>query len=118
VILRGRKLTLLAIDCASGGGEDDLLDTVSCAVLEETERSNQVDASVEDRFANRSPDVHLGGLVGEYLGPEIFEDIRAPTPDVPFPETRTLRNIAAMAAREVIYDRYFVPTREQVLRYV
>ncbi len=82
VILGGRELALLAVDRASGRGEDDLFYVVLDAVFEQPQRSQHVDVGVEVRLPDRAPHVHLGRLVAERLRAELLEDPGAPGADV------------------------------------
>src|SRR5215210_3380198 len=113
VVLGGRQHPLLAVDGPTRGGEDDFLYSVVGAILEETDRSEDVDLGVEVRLPDRAPHVHLGGLVAERLGLEVPEDLPTTRADVGLVESRPFRYVLAFARREVVDDGDLVPPLEQ-----
>src|SRR5918997_1257995 len=117
VILGGGKSVLLAVYGPARGGEDDLPHAAFGAVLEEAERSEDVDVGVEIRLPYRASHVHLGGLVAEGFGPEVFKDLVTPRADVGLVELRPSGYVLALARREVVYDGDFVSASEQVFCY-
>jgi hypothetical protein len=117
VILGGGKLVLLAVYGPARGGEDDLVHAMFGAVLEEADRSEDVDVGVEIRLPYGPPHVHLGGLVAEGFGPEVSEDLGAPGADIGFVELGPSWYVLAPARREVVDDGDFVSAVEQVFCY-
>jgi hypothetical protein len=114
VVLRGGKHLLLAVDGPAGGSEDDLAHAVLGAVLEEANRTEDVDLGVEVRLPDRAPHVHLGRLVTERLRREVSEDLGTPRTDVGLVESRPRRDVLPLARREVVDYGDLVTTTEQV----
>src|SRR3954469_13511775 len=107
MLLRSREDILLPIDSTARRGEDDPSDAVTDAIFEEPQGAQHVDLGVEVRLPDRAPYIHLGGLVAEGVGPELFEEFRAPGADVPLIERGPLGNVLAFTAREVVHDGDF-----------
>ena len=113
MVLGGGQHLLFAVYGSSRGGEDDLLYVVFRAVLEEADRSEDVDLGVEIRLPYRAPHVHLGCLVAERLRLEVSEYFVTPRADFDLVERRPLGYVLAPARREVVVDGDFVSPLQQ-----
>src|SRR5215210_2418155 len=113
VVLGCRQHPLLAVDGPTSGGEDDLRYSVVGALLEQADRSEDVDLGVEIGLPDRAPHIHLGGLVAERLGLEVLEYLPTTRADVGLVEARPFRYVLAFARREVVDDGDLVPPLEQ-----
>src|ERR1039458_4572068 len=90
----------LAVQRASGGGEDDLCRPRRASTLEDLDRAENVDFGVEHRPLDRDADVGLGRQVEDHLRPavsyEVDEITRADVKVV-----KTQRAAAGAGIREV-----------------
>jgi hypothetical protein len=109
---------LLTVDGPAGRGEDHPPDSVLHAVLQEADRPDYVDLSVEVRLAHRAPDVHLGGLVAEDFGVELLEHLRTPGADVAFVEGGCLGDVHSFPGGQIVYYGHCVASLEQVIGHV
>jgi hypothetical protein len=86
--------------------------------LEEADRPEDVDISVEIWFPHRATDIHLGGLVTENLWAAPLENLFAAGADVLLEEMGTFGYVLALATREVIHDGNLVAAGEEMLGHV
>src|SRR3712207_8146969 len=102
MVLGRREDALLAVDRAPSRGEDEAPDAVPDAVLEETDRPEDVHVGVVVRLGDGASDVDLRSLVAHRLRPEPPHDIPASRADVGLVEGSALRHVGATPAREVV----------------
>ena len=59
----GRKVFLLAVDCAPGGSKDNLFDSGFSRPFEQVQHSHDVDSGIKERVGYRAPYIHLCGMM-------------------------------------------------------
>src|SRR5215212_7740310 len=99
MIFRSRELFRLPVDGATRRGEDDPVDAVSDAVLQQPKGAQYVHVSVEVRLAHGAAHVYLGGVVGEKLRLELLEDPPASGADIRLIEGGSGGEVFALAGR-------------------
>src|SRR5258708_14557463 len=80
VRLWGRDLVGVSVDGSAGGGEDEALDTVEAACLDQADAGEDVYSGVEDGVLDRAADADLGRQLADRVGLLPFYDPVLPSP--------------------------------------
>jgi hypothetical protein len=111
-VILARRPIALAVDRATGGGEDDLR-TLLLGGLEDVDRADHVVHGVLVGSCDGDADVGLRREVEARVGTEVREDVAERLADVPLHELGASGDVLAQPAREVVDHQDVVAAREQ-----